>query len=144
MTHFEFSANTESPQADEPADGPSHMHEEFYDFGRFNPLPTFDHPSFYETGTNIAGAVTVGPLDLTATQIKSWSEQISCDEISRLVQQGRLRPFTPSVINSAQYKAVLDAMALGQRPSANTIEQLFPGDLQRVIKSFIQQSGPNR
>jgi hypothetical protein len=86
----------------------SERHEEIYEFGRFSSLPAFDHPAFYETGTTVDGTVTVGPLDLTAAQIKAWSEQATCEEVNQLVQQGRLRPHTPTVISSDQFKSVLD------------------------------------
>lgn len=112
------------------AQGPT----EVYPVGLFDKAPAVDDPLYYQTKLSADGrTATVGPFDLSATQIKNWASKQTSNDLNDLVERGQLRASTVITLKSAQFDSILNLLNSGQTPPSSTVQRFIPGDLQRVV-----------
>lgn len=116
-----------------PPEAPKPVLECSLPVGVINGAPEKEDPLYYQLSTNKDGAMTLGPFDLTAQNLKSWADKVSLDDLNELVENNQIRPSTAMTVRSPMFKTIINMMAEGQKPGVDTLERFFPGDLQRVI-----------
>jgi hypothetical protein len=82
----------------------------------------------------------VGPFQLTADQMRGWSQSISSSDLDDLVESRQIRPATALTVKSAQFQTMLKLLESGQTPSEDMVQRFIPGDLQRVIARSLKSS----
>lgn len=107
--------------------------EESFAIGQKNPPPETEEPFYYEVNADEHGALTVGPFQLTAEHIKTWSASATPEELNALVERRQLRASTAQTVKSDELQGILRRLEAGEKLDADTIKKFIPGDLQRVI-----------
>ncbi len=114
---------------------------EVYPVGMFNDAPAADDPIYYSTSRAKDGkTMMVGPFQLTADQMRGWSQSISSSDLDDLVESRQIRPATALTVKSAQFQTMLKLLESGQTPSEDMVQRFIPGDLQRVIARNLKSS----
>lgn len=110
-------------------------------YTRWGTAPIMSHQEydFYNQLSRAADGRTlvIGPFGLPAKQIREFAAQTSDLQIDALVARQQLTASTATILKSVEFSVVIELLENGQILPESAIKRFVPGDLQRMVASFL-------
>lgn len=112
--------------------------QRYMGLGRMPLSPNCEY-DFYNQLSRAADGRTlvIGPFGLPARQIREFAAQTSDLQIDALVARQQLTASTAAILKSVEFSVVIELLENGQVLPEAAIKRFVPGDLQRVVASFL-------